>query len=357
VYPALAVAEAVSTSQPNSVLIFVGSVGGFERPLVEKGDVAFDAYEEVQAGPLHGVNPLRALRSMLKLLAGTVQSLQLLGRHCPDVVLLTGGWVGFPVALAAWLRRVPSVIFLPDIEPALSIKVLRPLVTKVALAIPESASYFAAGNAVVTGYPVRSELEAATREEGIAHFKLDASRKTLLVFGGSRGAQTINTAIIDILPQLMADDVQVLHVTGTLDHERVSGVTADLPNSHGYHSRAYLHGPEMGLALAAADLVVSRSGAGVLGEFPLFELPSILVPYPYAWRYQKVNADYLESRGAAIHMADENMAAELYPTINTLFTNSERLATMQQQVKQLAQPGSAKRVLAVLAQLAGESVS
>jgi UDP-N-acetylglucosamine:LPS N-acetylglucosamine transferase len=145
VYPALAVAEAVSTSQPNSVLIFVGSVGGFERPLVEKGGVAFDAYEEVQAGPLHGVNPLRALRSMLKLLAGTVQSLQLLGRHCPDVVLLTGGWVGFPVALAAWLRRVPSVIFLPDIEPALSIKVLRPLVTKVALAIPESASYFAAG--------------------------------------------------------------------------------------------------------------------------------------------------------------------------------------------------------------------
>lgn len=331
----------------------MGSVGGFERPLIEQGGVTFDAYDEVQAGPLHGVNPLRALVSVFKLAAGTVQALGILGRRKPDVVLLTGGWVGFPVALAAWLRRIPSLIFVPDIEPALSIKVLQRLASKVALAIPESAAYFPAHKVTVTGYPVRDALTSATRADGLAHFGLDAARQTLLVFGGSRGAQSINTALIAALPHLLADSVQVLHVTGALDYERVCAETANLPDTAHYHPHAYLH-DDMGLALAAADLVVSRAGAGVLGEFPLFDLPSILVPYPYAWRYQKVNADYLAGRGAAVILPDEEMPAKLVATVQALFTNKAQLATMRQRVAQLAQPDSSRRVAAVLVELAGE---
>ncbi|MEO0563981.1 MAG: glycosyltransferase, partial [Chloroflexota bacterium] len=177
---------------------------------------------------------------------------------------------------------------------------------------------------------------------------------TLLVFGGSRGAQSINTAVIELLPKLVEDGVQVIHVTGTLDHDRVAEATTDFDVENGYHQMAYLHGAEMGLALAAADLVLSRSGAGALGEFPLFALPSILVPYPYAWRYQKVNADYLAARDAAVVLADEDMAEKLYDTINALFTNPARLATMRDNVADMAQPGSSRRVAAVLAQLAGE---
>ncbi|MEO0562666.1 MAG: glycosyltransferase [Chloroflexota bacterium] len=131
-YPALAVAEAVNIYHPESSLIFVGGVDGFERPLVEKGGVEFAAYEEVHSGPVNGVPLPRAIRSVFDILRGTVASVGLINRHKPDVLLLTGGWVGFPVALAAWVRRVPSLIFLPDIEPALSIKVLRYLVDKVA---------------------------------------------------------------------------------------------------------------------------------------------------------------------------------------------------------------------------------
>jgi UDP-N-acetylglucosamine--N-acetylmuramyl-(pentapeptide) pyrophosphoryl-undecaprenol N-acetylglucosamine transferase len=355
VYPALAIAEAIHTYHPASKLFFIGSIGGFERPLVEQGGVMFDAYDEVRAGPLHGVNPLRAIRSLFEMAAGTLSAWRLLAKHRPDVVLLTGGWVGFPAALAAWLRRTPVLIFLPDIEPALSIKVLRYFATQIALAIPESASYFAPGKTVVTGYPIRDAVESATRQDAIAHFNLDPTCQTLLVFGGSRGAHTINVALLGILPQLLADGIQVIHIGGTTTFEWLSEQASAMADHPHYHLHDYLHGPEMGLALAAADLVVSRAGAGILGEFPLFGLPSVLVPYPYAWRYQKVNADYLAERGAAVVLPDETMTTDLYPQLNALFTNTAQLATMRQQVKKLAQPGSARRLAAVLGQLAGET--
>lgn len=329
----------------------MGSVNGFERPLIEQSGVTFDAYNEVMAGPLHGVSFLRLMSSLVKLAVGLLQGLVLIVRHRPQTLLLTGGWVGFPMAVAAWLLRVPILIFLPDIEPALSIKVLRRLARRVAIAIPESAQYFPQGQTVVTGYPVRQSLSQATREHAHTTFGLNPNLKTVLVFGGSRGAQTINTAIVSILPRLMADEVQVLHVTGELDWERVQAETTPHPN---YHPKAYLHGEQMGLALAAADLVVSRSGAGALGEFPVFSLPAILVPYPYAWRYQKVNADYLSERGAAIYMPDEEMQAKLYDEIHRLFTNDEQLATMQRNMRQLAQPDSAEQIAAELRQLTGE---
>jgi UDP-N-acetylglucosamine--N-acetylmuramyl-(pentapeptide) pyrophosphoryl-undecaprenol N-acetylglucosamine transferase len=352
VYPALAVAEAALAEFEPSTLFFMGSVNGFERPLVEQSSIHFAAYDEVQAGPLHGVSPLRVLSSLGRFAVGTVQAARLLGRHRPGVVLLTGGWVGFPVALAAWLRRVPVLILLPDIEPALSIKVLRRLAAKVALSVPESAQYFAPGQTVVTGYPVRSTL-SGSREAGHRHFGLDAERLVLLVFGGSRGARTINTALVGILPRLLDDGRQVLHISGELDYERVQQTAALYLDHPDYHLHAYLH-DDMGLALAAADLAVSRAGASVLGEFPLFGLASVLVPYPYAWRYQKVNADYLAERGAAITMPDEHMAQDLYPAIDRLFTNPAQLATMRANAAALAQPASAQRVAALLAELAGE---
>ncbi len=352
-YPALAVAEAVSTYQPGSKLYFVGSLNGFERPLVEKGGVVFTAYDEVRAGPLHGVGVQRVLRSLVDLAVGTVQSWRLIGEYKPNVLLLTGGYVGFPVAVAAWTRRVPALIYLPDIEPALSIKVLRWLAARVAITVPESAAYFREGRTVVTGYPVRAEMAVATREAAIERFKLAPQRPILLVFGGSRGAQSINTAIMGILPQLLAGGVQVVHVAGTLDHERVAAAVGVGPDA-GYHLFPYLHGADMGLAMAAADLAVSRAGASVIGEFPLFALPSVLVPYPYAWRYQKVNADWLAERGAAVYMADAEMMTDLYPTLNGLFTNEEQLATMRDKAAALAQPGSARRVVDTLAEIARE---
>jgi UDP-N-acetylglucosamine--N-acetylmuramyl-(pentapeptide) pyrophosphoryl-undecaprenol N-acetylglucosamine transferase len=108
----------------------------------------------------------------------------------------------------------------------------------------------------------------------------------------------------------------------------------------------------MGAALAAADLVVSRAGASALGEYPLFGLPAILVPYPYAWRYQKVNADYLVERGAALRMKDEDLAAQLAPTVRGLLTNDERLGRMRAASKTAATPAAAQKIAAEFVALA-----
>jgi UDP-N-acetylglucosamine--N-acetylmuramyl-(pentapeptide) pyrophosphoryl-undecaprenol N-acetylglucosamine transferase len=326
---------------------------------MDEAGIHFAHYDEVRAGPLHGVGVLRALISLANLTTGTFQALRLVNRNQPQALLLTGGWVGLPVALAGWLRRVPSLIYLPDIEPGLAIRILQRFARRVATTVEDSATYFKAGKTVATGYPVRANMvEAASpqgREQAIQHFALDPDRKSLLVFGGSRGARSINMTLLDILPDLLADGLQIIHVTGTLDWEQVQTRRLALPETQHYHAYAYLH-DEMALAYAAADLVVCRAGASTLGELPLFGLPAILVPYPHAWRYQKVNAEWLAGRGAAILMEDAAMGEHLLPTIRGLMEDDARLTSMRAAAVALAQPDGAYNVARELLHLAGESV-
>ncbi|MBZ0300000.1 MAG: UDP-N-acetylglucosamine--N-acetylmuramyl-(pentapeptide) pyrophosphoryl-undecaprenol N-acetylglucosamine transferase [Anaerolineae bacterium] len=350
VYPALAAAEALMRANPQISLCFVGS-GGLERGLVRESGIPFAAYDEVRAGPVAGVSWARKLLSAVDYAIGFVQASALLRRWRPQALLLTGGWSGLPVAMAAWLGRVPVLIFLPDIEPGATIRTLRRLARQVALTVPESDSYFPRTPTIVTGYPLRAAFQQATREAAIAHFGLDEERKTLLVFGGSRGARSINRALLDILPDLLADGVQVLHVSGTLDWPEVEARRDALGSPDHYHAYAYLH--EMPLAFAAADLAVSRAGASTLAEFPYFGLASILVPYPHAWRYQKVNADYLAERGAALRMDDERLAEDLLPAIRAFLQDEARLATMRACARALARPDGADRLAAALIHLAG----
>jgi len=351
VYPALAIAEAIAAQYPEVNLSFVGSVGGFERPLVQEAGVPFAAYDEILAGPLHGVGFLRGLMSAVKLALGTLQALWLVGRRRPGSLLLTGGWVGLPVALAGWLRRVPILIFVPDIEPGASILALRRFARKIALTVPDSQTFFPNQQTVVTGYPLRRQIREATRAKAVEFFGLDPARPTLLIFGGSRGARAINYALLDILPMLLERGVQVIHVTGTLDWPDMVKRREVMAPTTDYHAFPYLH-QEMGLAMAAADLVVSRAGASVLGEFPLFSLPAILVPYPHAWRYQKVNADYLASQGAAIRLDESEMLTSLLAVIESILFDPDKLASMQAASAALAQPDGARRAAAELAQLA-----
>jgi UDP-N-acetylglucosamine:LPS N-acetylglucosamine transferase len=119
-----------------------------------------------------------------------------------------------------------------------------------------------------------------------------------------------------------------------------------------YHAFPYLH-EEMGAALAAADLVLSRAGASTLGEYPLFGLPAVLVPYPFAWRYQKVNAATLVRHGAALMVTDSNLKAELLPTIKELLQNPTRLSAMRAAAKSLSHPQAATEIGHLLFELAG----
>ncbi len=333
-------------------LFFIGAVGGMEGKLVAESGLSFAAYHEVFAGPLHGVNLLRILTSILKLTIGSVQSFVKLLRIRPQVILLTGGWANMPVALAARALGIPTVIYLPDIEPGLTIKALQPFAKKIAITVEPSAGYFPIGKSVVTGYPLQKNRLNADRERAINHFKLEAGRKTLLVFGGSRGARSINIALGQHLQRILDNGLQVIHITGELDWERSLQQVGALSEHPQYHPFAYLH-EEMGMGFAAADLVVCRAGASILAELPLFGLPAILVPYPYAWRYQKVNADYLVEHGAAIRLNDEDMSVKLYENITALIQNETRLSEMRAKSKALANPNGAQQLADLLLEIGG----
>ena len=148
---------------------------------------------------------------------------------------------------------------------------------------------------------------------------------------------------------------QVVHVTGQLDWEDLKQASADLPPEQmaRYHAFPYLH-EEMGAALAAADLVVMRAGASTLGEFPLHGLPAVLVPYPHAWRYQKVNADYLAQRGAAVILPDELLPQQLLRIVTDLLKNPSKRRAMQAAMSSLSRPQAAQAIADQLVELGGK---
>jgi UDP-N-acetylglucosamine--N-acetylmuramyl-(pentapeptide) pyrophosphoryl-undecaprenol N-acetylglucosamine transferase len=253
------------------------------------------------------------------------------------------------------MRRVPAAIYLPDVEPGSAIRTLSRISAKVACTADVSTTYFAPGKSVVTGYPVRPLLREAAgqdRAEAAALFDLGTERRTLLVFGGSRGARSINRALQAILPQLL-DEMQIIHISGTLDWQEVEAAGASLPAAQQryYRPYAYLH-RRMGAAFRAADLVVARAGASMLGELPAFGLPAILVPYPHAWRYQKVNADYLASRGVAVRLDDDVLGDQLLPTVRRLIQDDRRLAAMGKAARALDRPEAAAAIARLLTELA-----
>ncbi|GAB4475497.1 MAG: UDP-N-acetylglucosamine--N-acetylmuramyl-(pentapeptide) pyrophosphoryl-undecaprenol N-acetylglucosamine transferase [Anaerolineae bacterium] len=363
VYPAIAIIKALQARHPDAAITWLGSRYGIEAGIIEREAIPFTA---LPGGPLVGVG-LRAIPNALRILAAVVQAWRIAGQFRPDALLITGGWPTIAPTLACWLRRIPIMIYLPDLEPAGTIRALGRLARVVAVNTPESAAYFRPGQAVVTGYPLRPPLLAAAgydalgqptgkreamREVARRHFNLTPGLPTLLVFGGSRGARSINTALIHILPDLLAI-AQVIHVSGTLDAEPVRAAADALPadRRERYHLFDYLHTEDMALALATADLVVARAGAGTLGEFPIFELPAILVPYPHAWRYQKTNADYLASRGAAVRLDDDRLMDELGPLVHRLLTDREERERMAQAAAALKGPDAAARAADILAGL------
>jgi UDP-N-acetylglucosamine--N-acetylmuramyl-(pentapeptide) pyrophosphoryl-undecaprenol N-acetylglucosamine transferase len=158
--------------------------------------------------------------------------------------------------------------------------------------------------------------------------------------GGSRGARSINRALGSVLEQVL-DMTQVVHLSGELDWSWVRERRDALPRrfQERYYAVPYLH--EMGHALASADLAVSRAGASTLGEMPFFGLPAILVPYPHAWRYQRVNAEWLTKRGAAVTLRDERLEQQLLPTLRRLLTDGEQLARMEDRARALSRPDAA----------------
>lgn len=312
------------------------------------------AFRSVPAAGVHGVGLRTLPGNIAKLTSGVIESRRILRDFKPDVLFFTGGFVAAPMAVAS--RNIPTVLYVPDIEPGLALKFLSNFSDVVTVTAPDSKKYFSRlERIVVTGYPLRADLSSWSREKATQHFGLDASREkpTLLVTGGSKGARSINTAVVKHLKELLGM-AQIIHITGNLDWPVVEKATQTLPAElrSRYHAMPYSH--EMGAALASADLVVSRAGASSLGEYPFFGLPAVLVPYPHAWRYQKINADYLAEQNAAVILQDEVLEDKLMPVVKDLLLNEHKRETMRDAMKKLSNPNASRMIASQLVKLAGE---
>jgi UDP-N-acetylglucosamine--N-acetylmuramyl-(pentapeptide) pyrophosphoryl-undecaprenol N-acetylglucosamine transferase len=199
-------------------------------------------------------------------------------------------------------------------------------------------------------------LNRWTKVEARSFFAFQEQLPVLMVLGGSRGARSINQALVNALPELLKD-LQVIHISGNLDWEMVEQFRGGLSTEQlsRYRPYPYLH-DEIGAAMALADLVLTRAGASILGELPAFGLPAILVPYPYAWRYQRLNASYLVKRGAAVQLDESQLAGQIIPLVRELLGDKEKLATMSEAMRSLAKPEAATRIATILMNLASPSL-
>jgi UDP-N-acetylglucosamine--N-acetylmuramyl-(pentapeptide) pyrophosphoryl-undecaprenol N-acetylglucosamine transferase len=315
-------------------------------------------YASIPAAGVHGVG-LRALPgNVWRLVRGFFASRRILQDFRPDVLFFTGGYVAVPMAAASRFtlrpgKRPRSLLYVPDIEPGLALKTLARFADQIAVTI-ESTRTMLPGSArvAVTGYPTRPDLQVWNRSTARQVMGLSDDLPVVLVVGGSSGARSINRAVFNVLPELLGD-AQVVHISGKLDWSEVEKMQQRLADElpevvwKRYHPFAYLHA-EMGAALASADLAISRAGASCLGEFPFFGLPALLVPYPYAWRYQVVNARYLEQHGAAVVVSDEDLPAQLLPVLRRILSDSIALSKMREEMRALAQPQAAEKIAGLI---------
>ncbi|GIK55702.1 MAG: UDP-N-acetylglucosamine--N-acetylmuramyl-(pentapeptide) pyrophosphoryl-undecaprenol N-acetylglucosamine transferase [Chloroflexi bacterium] len=351
IYPALAAATELQKIGivPEDIL-WIGTKGEMEETLVPRAGLKL---ETISGGAIAGVPLPLKLKNGARLAASLPKSLRIVRRFRPDVMFMTGGYMAAPVTLACRALGVPIVIYLPDVEPGASVRFSLRFARKIGATTDGTAQFVPPHKLVVTGYPVRPELRAATqlrKEAALARFDLTPGRPTLFIFGGSRGAQKINRALMGCLPDLLAR-AQIIHVSGTLTWPEVAANWQGLSEEQKrwYRPYPYLH-EEMGAAYRAADLVVARAGASMLGECPAFGLPAILIPLAWAWRYQKVNADYLTERGTAVQLTDDTLAYQLLPTILRLLDDPPTLARMRAAARALDKPDGAERLAQLIIQ-------
>ncbi|MFZ5639891.1 MAG: undecaprenyldiphospho-muramoylpentapeptide beta-N-acetylglucosaminyltransferase [Bacillota bacterium] len=348
IYPALAIARGIKEKYTGAEILYVGTAGGMEADIVPKEGLAFETVT-VEGLP-RKITP-RSLVTLGKLLKGIAQAFAIIKKFSPDIAIGTGGYVCGPVMLAAAFRKVPTFIHEQNAYPGITNKMLARLVTRVMVTFPDSIKYFPQkANITVTGLPVRPAVLSAGREAGLENLGLAGDKLTLLVFGGSRGARSINRAMAAAAGNLAGrHDLQILHVTGTLGYEetieelKAAGISLD--KSGNITVRPYLYNMED--ALAAADLVVCRAGAATLAEITALGLPAILIPYPFAAEnHQEYNARALADRGAALLIKDRELTGpQLLQEIIRLLEDKAALAKMAAAAKSLGRPQALAEIM------------
>jgi UDP-N-acetylglucosamine--N-acetylmuramyl-(pentapeptide) pyrophosphoryl-undecaprenol N-acetylglucosamine transferase len=334
IYPAIAIANELKKRHAEADILFVGAKGKMEMQKVP------EAGYRIYGLWISGIQRSLSLKNLMfpfKLVSSLIKSWSILRKHRPDAVIGVGGFASGPLLYMASRMKIPTLIQEQIGYPGITNKMLSKRVNRICEAFENLDKYFPKEMIVVTGNPTRAQIrkDLYSKEKALAHFGLDADKKTLLIIGGSLGARSINEAVLYGLEKIESDGIQLIWQTGkSFQH--------DIEVEAGLRSEFI---KDMGLAYTAADVVVSRAGAISISELCLMEKATIFVPYPHAAEdHQTKNAQGLEEAGAALLIADHDVQENLVDTAMDLISRPEKVAEMEAQIKNFAKPGAVEEI-------------
>lgn len=353
IFPAISIANAIMELRPNAKILFVGAEGRMEMQRVP------DAGYEIIGLPIAGFDRKHLWKNaavLCKLVRSQWKARKIIKNFRPQVAVGVGGYASGPTLKTAGMMGVPTLIQEQNSYAGVTNKLLARKAKKICVAYEGMEKFFPADKIIMTGNPVRQNLTKGMppREDAIRSFGLKPGRKTILIVGGSLGAGTINQTLTAGLDMIRANsEVQFIWQTGKYYYPQVKEAVqkaGELPN---LHVTDFIK--NMAAAYAAADLVISRAGAGSISEFCLLHKPVILVPSPnVAEDHQTQNALALVNKEAAICVKDSDAEEKLIPTALSIVCNDRKLKELSENISQLALPDSAQIIAQEVLKLADE---
>lgn len=337
-FPAIAIAEEIQKLQPECAISFVGTKGKIEERVVPQKGFAFFT---IWISGFHRRLTVDNLLFPLKVFVSLQQSFFLIRKLKPDVVVGTGGYVCGPILYVASLLKVATVVHESNSYPGVTTRMVASRVSKVFITFEATRKWLPRvnkDNIDLVGNPTRGSLGKLSREEGLKYFSLDAGKKTVLVFGGSLGAASINAMMEKVGAELVKSGIQVIWQTGEKDFERYESKR----NPDVWVGKFI---DKMEYAYAAADVVVCRSGATTLAELTRLGKPAILIPYPHAAaNHQELNAATMVEAGAAVMVKDSELNTKALSAIKEILLNDTVQKEMREKSLKLGNPNAGKEI-------------
>lgn len=331
IFPAVAIANAIRKQDPSVEILFVGAKGKMEMEKVPQAGYKIEGLD------IAGFNRSSLIKNIglpFKLIKSFFQVRSIFSRFKPDAVIGVGGYSSFPVLRLAQAKAIPSFIHESNSFAGKSNMLLGKKATKIFTASDGMEKFFPKQKIMITGNPVRQSIVSnkITREEGIKFFDLDPARKTVLVTGGSLGARGINEAIDEGLEEFARANVQLIWQTG----KPYAGKAAErVKQFQGIWTNEFIS--KMEYAFAAADLIVSRSGAMAISEICVVKKPAVFVPFPFAAEdHQTVNAQHLVDKQAGILIKDSEAKEKLVSTVLDLMSTESGRESLIENISALA---------------------
>lgn len=343
IFPAISIANALKERYPNVEILFVGAEDRMEMHKVPEAGYNIVGLE------VSGLNRKRLWKNIAvlwKLQKSLRKAKKILKDFKPQVAIGVGGYASGPTLKIANRLGIPTVIQEQNSYAGITNKLLAKKASKICVAYEGMEKFFPADKIVMTGNPCRQDLtsDTITKEEAYAFFKLDPTKKTILIVGGSLGSRTINRSVLNYLDEIQSSDVQIVWQCGEVHLFEIKVSLAqhiDMPNLHLFDFVR-----RMDLAYTIADLVISRAGAGSISELSLLGKAVILIPSPnVAEDHQTMNAQAMVDKGAAIMIPDAEADKKLMPEALALIKDEVKIKALSDNISKLAQHNSASHIV------------